>query len=63
MATYYGMRLRGFSPGCQPMKGLKYCTEDPEGRYWNVLVYNRRLSDKEKRDYDLDFIKEEEDER
>ena len=62
MVTYYGMRLRGFSPGCQPKDGLQYGTDDPAGRYWNILVYNRRLSDKEMADYDLDFIKEENDE-
>ena len=56
----YGMRLRGFSPGCQPMEGLlgnlgafKY-----NGRlYHGALIYDRPLTEKEIRDYELDEIK------
>ena len=29
----YGMRLRGFSPACQPMTGLVRREDDPTGRY------------------------------
>ena len=53
----YGMRLRGFAPFCQPMKGLDH-VEDGDKKYWNYLFYNRKLSDKEVRDYELDFIEE-----
>ena len=52
----YGMRLRGFSPGCQPMNGFVEHKDDPEGKYWDVLVYDRPLTDAEISDYDLDFI-------
>lgn len=61
---YYGMRLRGFSPGCQPMYGLKYREDDtaglrPDGgKYHDILVYMRPLSKKEMEDYELDFIQE-----
>lgn len=54
----YGMRLRGFSPGCQPMEGLLEW-RDGGNQYHDLLVYNRKLTDKEMRDYELDFIGEE----
>lgn len=53
----YGMRLRGFSPGAQPMKGLLDRADDPAGKYWDILVYDRELTEKEVRDYELDRIK------
>ena len=49
----YGMRLRGFSPGCQP-KGVSRREDDPSGRYYDILVYNRQLTEKELTDYELD---------
>ncbi len=52
----YGMRLRGFSPGAQPKDGWLETEEDPLGDYWNILVYNRKLTDKEVKDYDLDSL-------
>jgi len=54
----YGMRLRGFSPGCQPMAGLVAHWEDTRKRYWDILEYNRALSDRERRDYEMDLIEE-----
>lgn len=57
MALYiYGMKLRGFSPGCQPSEGFVERREDTNGRYWDLLVYNRLLSFKEERNYDLNFV-------
>lgn len=56
----YGMRLRGFSPGCQPMEGLidNLGAFNFNGRlYYDVLVYDRPLTDEEVRDYELDEIK------
>lgn len=55
----YGMRLRGYSPGCQPMTGLVERRDDPKGRYHDLLVYDRILSEKEKRDYELDYLQSE----
>ena len=52
----YGMRLRGFSIGCQPMDGLVQRIDDISGKYYDLLVYNRQLIASEKDDYDLDFI-------
>lgn len=52
----YGMRLRGFAPMCQPMKGLIRAEEDESGKYWNILVYDRELNDEEIREYELEKI-------
>lgn len=56
----YGMRLRGFSIGCQPTNGLLWCRDDKTGRYWDVVAYSRKLSDQETKIYELDYIGEEE---
>lgn len=55
MRYYYGMRLRGFSPGCQPMKGLVERL-DGFGRYHDILVYDRPLAQEELDDYELDEV-------
>ena len=54
----YGMRLRGFSPGCQPMSGLLSREDDTTGKYYDLLTYSRKLSDKEVSDYELDYLGE-----
>ena len=54
----YGMRLRGFSPGCQPMSGLLGREDDVSGKYYDVIAYDRKLSDKELNDYELDYLGE-----
>lgn len=56
----YGMRLRGFSPGCQPMQGLVERVDDPTGRYHDVLIYDRELTEQEVRNYELDKLNKEE---
>lgn len=53
----YGMRLRGFSMGCQPMNGL-IDWQDTDGKYYSELTYNRKLSTEECEQYDLDYIEE-----
>ena len=57
----YGMRLRGFSIGCQPMDGFIQ-REDDRGeykrKYHDLLIYNRLLTVKEADDYELDFLGE-----
>lgn len=50
------MRLRGYSPGCQPMKGLLLAAEDTTGIYYNLLLYDRQLSKEEIMDYELDYL-------
>ena len=55
----YGMRLRGFSLGCQPKEGFVERRDDISGLYYDVLVYNRKLTSKELNDYELDFLGEE----
>ena len=60
MTYYYGMRLRPFSMGCQPMDGLidvKPETTTRGRHYWNILVYSRELTDKEISDYELDDLR------
>lgn len=60
MSEYkYGMRLRGFSPGCQPKEGFMERRDDPTGRYYDILVYDRMLTEKEIANYELDYLKEE----
>lgn len=56
----YGMRLRGFSIGCQPMDGFVERLDDETGKYHDILVYNRKLTDKEMKDYELDYLYDEE---
>ena len=60
MRYLYGMRLRGFSPGCQPMNGLIGCREDVTGKYYDVLAYDRELTQDEVNDYELERIEENE---
>lgn len=55
----YGMRLRGFSIGCQPKYGLVERRDDESGLYYDVLVYERKLTYREMEDYELDYIGEE----
>ena len=56
MEYKYGMRLRGFSIGCQPMIGLIRREDDITGRYYDILVYNRPLTESEISGYELDSL-------
>lgn len=51
----YGMRQRGFSVGCQP-KGVVERRDDIDGKYWDLIVYDRELTEKEVSDYELDYL-------
>ena len=53
---YYGMRLRGFSPGCQPERGLLGKSIGPFDNYHDVIAYDRELSEKELREYEMERI-------
>ena len=55
MTFRYGMRLRGYAPLCQP-KGVIRREDDTTGRYYDIIVYNRKLTQKELDDYELDLI-------
>lgn len=59
MPYRYGMRLRGFSIGCQPKGGLIAREDDVSGRYYDILVYDRKLTEAELNEYELDYINEE----
>lgn len=59
----YGMIHRGFSIGCQPMQGLIE-RQDANGikgshgrEYFDILVYDRKLTDKEVSDYEFELIR------
>lgn len=56
MTYKYGMRLRGFSLGCQPMEGFKKRLDDMTVRYHDILVYDRELTEEEMKHYSLDFL-------
>jgi hypothetical protein len=56
MEFRYGMRLRGFSIGCQPMKGFLRREDDVTGKYHDILVYGRQLTEQEIEDYELDAL-------
>lgn len=53
----YGMRMRGYSIGCQPEEGF-LAREDAsaESNYYDILVYDRELTDEEVEQYELDRI-------
>ena len=53
----YGMRIRGFSIGCQP-EGVVEREDDTTGRYWDVIIYDRKLTDDEVEHYSLDYLGE-----
>ena len=56
MNHLYGMRLRGYSPGCQPKEGLVERRDSPIKRYYDLLVYDHRLTEKEESSYELDYL-------
>ena len=53
---YYGMRIRGFSPGCQPMDGFIERRDDWTGKYWDILAYDHELSKADCEHYSLEYI-------
>lgn len=54
----YGMRLRGFSIGCQPKEGLLRREDSHSDRYYDILVYGRPLTEQECREYELDDLQD-----
>ena len=57
----YGMRLRGFSIGCQPMKNF-YERQDDDGghrrHYHDILIYTEKLGEQDLASYELDYLGE-----
>ena len=60
MMHRYGMRLRGFSIGCQPMEGFVARQDDETGKYYDILIYDRKLTGDEVKAYELDELKQNE---
>jgi hypothetical protein len=61
MTVYtYGMRLRGFSIGAQPTRGILFADDDPAHKYHSILTYSQPLSVKDCEDYELDYLGERE---
>ena len=57
MTVYvYGMRLRGFASGCQPMDGFVGVEWGPDIKYHDILMYSRILDKEELEQYELDFL-------
>lgn len=52
----YGMRSRGCSPGAQPKNGLDSFTESTDPKYYDILYYNRKLTEDEVGNYELDYL-------
>ena len=52
----YGMRARGFAPLCQPMNGLVERRDSNTDKYYDILVYNRELTEEEVRDFQFDKL-------
>ena len=54
----YGMRMRGFSIGAQPMDGFEQREDDPTGKYHDIIAYKRQLTAQEESQYELDYLGE-----
>ena len=64
---FYGMRLRGFSIGTYPIDGFLRCEHMSmfkdkynidTSKYYDVLVYDKELSEQDLLDYEFDLILE-----
>ena len=60
MRYIYGMRARGYAPLAQPKEGLMEHWASAYEEYYDLLEYNRRLTEEEERKYQLDYLGEEE---
>lgn len=56
MKYLYGMKRRGFSLGCQPKQGFIERMDDKSGKYFDIISYNRELTDEEIKRYELEYI-------
>jgi hypothetical protein len=53
MKYFYGMRLRGFSPGCQPMDGFIRRLDSHSKNYHDIIVYDKALSEQNVKHFSL----------
>lgn len=58
MQYAYGMTMRGFSIGCQPKEGFLECVNDISDTFYDILIYSRKLSEKEETEYELSYLGE-----
>ncbi len=56
MTYTYGMKNRGFSIGCQPSKGFVERKDSDNKKYFDLIVYDRELTDEEVSRYELELI-------
>lgn len=59
----YGMRMRGFSIGCQPKEGFIERRDSPAKNFYDIIVYSRLLTEQEVEEYELTFIGWEEEQK
>ena len=62
MTYTYGMKLRGFSIGCQPNKGFIKRINSTDSKYYDLIEYDRKLTDEEVKRYSLNLIEGEDNE-
>lgn len=53
----YGMRLRGFGIGCQPTGFVNHKDVDSDD-YYSFIWYQRKLTEEELEQFDLDYLGE-----
>ena len=54
----YGMRLRGFSLGCQPRENLYKRIDDTTNKYYDIIIYTQPLTLQQTISYELDYLGE-----
>ncbi|MFR6141791.1 MAG: hypothetical protein ACLUJM_03510 [Finegoldia sp.] len=56
MNYLYGMKEREFSLGCQPKDGLLGLSDKTSDKYYDIIEYSIKLTEKEIKEYELDPI-------
>lgn len=54
----YGMRLRGFSLGCQPRENFYKRIDDTTNKYYDIIIYTKPLTMEQIISYELDYLGE-----
>ena len=50
---YYGMKSRGFAPGCQPMDGFIERLDSDSDEFYDIIVYEKPLTEDDEMHYTL----------